>query len=147
MTLKPVFYCAMMLLIATPTLAQDGDPLKKHFFPPELVMQHQRDLGLTANQKNTIKKAVQEAQTTFTDANWEIQDAMHAMADLVSGERVDEGEVLNQLETILGLERQIKRAQLTLMVRLKNTLTAEQQEKLRQTSYFSDEGTEGLWPW
>ncbi len=145
--MKAIVCLALLTLLATPTLAQDSDPLKKHFFPPELVMQYQRDLGLTADQKNVIKFAIQEAQTTFTDANWEIQDAMHAMADLVSGERVDEGEVLDQLETILDLERQIKRAQLMLMVRIKNTLTAEQQEKLWTTSYFSEENTDGLWPW
>ncbi len=38
---------------------------------------------------------------------------------------MNEQRVLDQRETILNLERQIKRAHLTLMVRIKNTLTKE----------------------
>lgn len=149
MTLKSFLICAMLLLLAAPAWAQHDDPLDKHFFPPEMVMKHQRAIGLTAEQKETIKHAVQTAQETFTDANWDIQDAMQAMSELVRGERVDEAQVLDQLETILDLERQIKRAQLTLMVRIKNTLTAEQQKKLWMTAWSSQEGTgsNDLWPW
>jgi len=68
---------------------------------------------------------------------------------LVDGPRIDEGQALDQLEKILDLERQIKRAQLTLMIRIKNTLTPEQQKKLWTTAYFSEEGTgsNDLWPW
>ena len=145
------FICGvMLLLLAAPAWAQHDDPLEKHFFPPELVMKHQRAIGLTAEQKEAIKHAVQTAQETFTDANWDIQDAMHAMNELVSSERVDEAQALDQLETILDLERQIKRAQLTLMIRIKNTLTPEQQKQLWMTAWSSEGGTgnnDDLWPW
>jgi len=43
-----------------------------------------------------------------------------------------EAKVLDQLEKVLGWEREIKRAQITLMVRIKNGLSAEQQARLRQ---------------
>jgi len=38
---------------------------------------------------------------------------------------------LVQLDSVLSLEREMKRAQITLLVRLKNQLTAEQQAFLR----------------
>ena len=147
--MKSYLICTMLFLLAVPAWAQNDDPLGKHFFPPELVMQHQRGIGLTAEQRETIKHAVQTAQETFTDAQWDLQDAMQSMGELVNKEQVDEAEALNQLEEILALERQIKRAQLTLMVRIKNTLTAEQQKKLWVTAYYSDEEPDGdgLWPW
>ena len=37
---------------------------------------------------------------------------------------------LDEVDRILNLEREIKRAQVGLMVRIKNTLTPEQQKKL-----------------
>jgi Spy/CpxP family protein refolding chaperone len=43
---------------------------------------------------------------------------------------VDEAAVLDEVDRILNMEREIKRAQISLMVRIKNTLTPEQQKKL-----------------
>ncbi len=149
MNLKGFICCTMLLLLTAPAWAQHDDPLGKYLFSPERVMKHQRALGLTTEQKETMKAAVQTAQTTFTDAQWELQDAMQSMGELVNKNQIDEAQVLDQLEEILNLERQIKRAQLTLMVRIKNTLTEEQQKKLWMTAYFSEEDTggDGLWPW
>jgi len=45
---------------------------------------------------------------------------------------VDESRVLSQLEKVLSVEREIKRTQIGLMIRIKNVLTVEQQAKLRQ---------------
>lgn len=146
--LKRMMGGMMLLLLAAPALAQHNDPIEEHFIPPELVMQHQRDLGLSEDQKGAIKEAVQTAQATFTDVQWELQDEMETLEDLVKKTKVDEARVLDQLEKILGLEREIKRAQLTLMVRIKNALTPEQQEKLWMVARFSDEGSErDPWLW
>jgi len=61
---------------------------------------------------------------------------------------VNEQRVLDQLETILNLERPIKRAQLTLMVRIKNTLTAEQPLSLKiARDWDQDANDDGSWPW
>jgi Spy/CpxP family protein refolding chaperone len=49
---------------------------------------------------------------------------------LVKHPRVEEQEALAQLEKVLAIEREIKRAQVTLLVRIKNKLTPEQQAKL-----------------
>jgi Spy/CpxP family protein refolding chaperone len=43
---------------------------------------------------------------------------------------VDESQTLAQLEKVLAAEREIKREQVTLLVRIKNKLTPEQQGKL-----------------
>jgi Spy/CpxP family protein refolding chaperone len=45
---------------------------------------------------------------------------------------VDETAVLDEVDRILNLEREIKRAQVGLMVRIKNTLTPQQQAKLAE---------------
>jgi Spy/CpxP family protein refolding chaperone len=45
---------------------------------------------------------------------------------------VDEQHVLAQLEKVLAAEREIKKEQVTLLVRIKNKLTPEQQGKLTE---------------
>ena len=109
-----------------------GDAMAEQMFPPELVMHNQRALGLTEDQQKTIREAVKSAQGKFTDLQWQQADAAEALQGLVKQERVDETQALAQLDKLLGFENQIKHAQLGLMLRIKNTLTAEQQQKLRE---------------
>jgi hypothetical protein len=45
---------------------------------------------------------------------------------------VDETQVLEEVDRILALEREMKRTQISLMVRIKNTLTPAQQAKLME---------------
>jgi Spy/CpxP family protein refolding chaperone len=54
------------------------------------------------------------------------------MGRLLQGTQVDETQVLDEVDRILNLEREIKRAQISLMVRIKNTLTPQQQAKLAE---------------
>lgn len=108
------------------------DPLQENLFPPELVMRHQRAIELQPEQKTYIREQVREAQLRFTELKWQLEDAAEAMRSLLEQTRVDEQQVLGQLEKVLDAERQIKRLQLTLMVRIKNQLTPEQQARLRE---------------
>ena len=148
MTLKGFVCCAMLLVLAAPAWAQDDDTMDEHFFPPELVMKHQRKIDLTPEQRETIKTAALTAQATFTDIQWQLHDEMETMKDLVKEKQVDEQRVLDQLETILNLEREIKRAHLTLMIRIKNTLTPEQQLSLKiARDWDQDANDDGFWPW
>jgi len=107
------------------------DPLGENLFPPELVMQHQQALDLSEEQRNLIKGEIQNAQGRFTELQWQLQNEMETMAFLVKQGRIDEQRTLAQLDRIVGLEREMKRAQLTLLIRVKNSLTPEQQAKLQ----------------
>jgi len=125
----------LLLLFNTATLgAQDppSDPLGENMFPPELVMQHQQALGLTEEQKTLLKTELRQAQARFTELQWQLQNEMEKMVELVKQDRVDESQTLAQLDKILNLEREIKRAQIALLVRIKNRLSPEQQVKLRE---------------
>ena len=105
----------------------EADPISNSLFPVELIMQHQQAIGLSENQKNFIKTEVRKAQVKFTDLQFQLQDETEAMATLLKKDRVDEPQMLAQLDKILGLEREIKRTHLSLIVQIKNMLTPEQQ--------------------
>jgi Spy/CpxP family protein refolding chaperone len=124
--------CALLLFAAGAARAQqpDQDPIGLSFFPPELVFQHQEAIGLSQEQKDNLKMEIRQAQVKFTEDQWKLQDEMEKMAALIKQPRVDEQQTLAQLEKVLAAERVIKREQVTLLVRIKNTLTPEQQAKL-----------------
>ena len=129
---------ASLLLACLPLAALSAqpnrpeDPLAAHLFPPELIMKHQREIALSEAQREAIRGTIQEAQSTFSGLQWDLESEMASLVDLIAHPSPEEQEVLAQLETILRTENEMKRAQLTLMVRLKNELTPQQQEELRR---------------
>ncbi len=126
---------ACLLFSASFSLAQAPpaqDPIAENLFPPDLVMAHQKAIGLDETQRNFIRAEVLRAQTRFTELQWQLQDNMETLVGMLKQNPVDEAQVLAQLEKVLSAEREIKRAQITLMVRIKNKLTPEQQAHLRQ---------------
>jgi Spy/CpxP family protein refolding chaperone len=106
------------------------DPLARVLFPPELVMQHQQDIGLRSEQRASITKAIQDFQAKVVDLQWRMQEQSQRLATLLGKPAVDQAAALAQVDEVLGVEREIKRAHITLLVQIKNALSAEQQEKL-----------------
>ena len=129
-----LWFCAAFLFAAGAARAQqpDQDPIGQSFFAPELVIQHQEAIGLSAEQKDYFKTEIRAAQLKFTELQWKLQDEMEKLVTLARQPRVDEQQVLAQLEKVLAAEREIKRQQVTLLVRIKNKLTTEQQAKLSE---------------
>jgi Spy/CpxP family protein refolding chaperone len=101
-------------------------------FPPELVMAHQKAIGLDDVQKNDIRGELLKAQTRFTDLQWQLQDAMESLTALLKKTPADESQVLAQLDKVLATERELKRTQIGLLVRIRNRLTPDQQARLQK---------------
>jgi Spy/CpxP family protein refolding chaperone len=123
-----------ILLLLSPLAAQQPpeDPLRDLMFPPEVVMQHQQAIGLSDEQQNNLKNEVRRAQLKFTELQWTLQDEMERLVSLLKQSKVDEKQAASQLEKVLAAEREIKRAQLMLLIRIKNNLTPSQQAQLRE---------------
>src|SRR5213596_3640929 len=83
------------------------DPLARVLFPPELVMQHQQDIGLRAEQRAGITKAIQEFQTKVVDLQWRMQDQSQRLASMLDKPSVDQSAALAQVDEVLGVERVI----------------------------------------
>jgi len=110
--------------------APADDPIAQNVFPPELIMKYSSEIALDPQQRTEIKEAVLQAQTRFLDAQWELQGETGKMVRLLQARPVDEKAVLAEADHLMDLERQIKRTQLSLLVRLKNLLTPPQQARL-----------------
>ena len=114
-----------------------SDPIGDSFIPPELIMQHQQEIGLSPDQKSFISAELQKAQARFNELQWQLAAEMETMASLVKQEKVDEAQTLAQLDKVLNLEREIKRTHIALVIRIKNRLSAEQQTRLQEMKHKS----------
>lgn len=126
-------YAILLLLgAASVAAAQEPEPeFAKYLFPPELVMQHQQNLRLTPEQRTAITQGIRDFQLKIVELQWKMQDEAQKLTELVQGAKVDEAQTLGQVDRVLGVEREIKRAHMALLIRIKNLLTPEQQDALR----------------
>lgn len=110
----------------------DMDPLGDVMFPPDLIMRHARELGLTDEQKSFMRGEIQRTTTQFIDLQWQLQDAMEALHQTLEGNTVNEQQALAHLDKVLDTEREIKHLHVGLGIRIKNHLTPEQQAMLQR---------------
>jgi len=125
---------ALVTGATAPATAQEdvGKQIEAQVFPPDLVMKHARDIDLTADQRKQITAAIGEAQGQLIDLQWQLGEAAEAVAQAIEPARVNEADALQKLDRVLDLERQVKRRQMALVIRIKNVLTAEQQTRLKE---------------
>ena len=142
LSLRPV---ALILLLAALPLASPparadgpgdpgagGDPIARLLYPPEALLGHAQELGLDDAQKKAIRTEVVAAQKQFLDAQMSLQEASEGMQRLLQERPVNEAKTLAAADQVMGLERTIKRAQLSLLIHLKNLLTPAQLAKMAE---------------
>lgn len=135
MKLRGIWLLPWLLILCASVSAQQPqgpDPIAENLFPPDRVLSNQKAIGLDETQRNYVRSEVLKAQTRFTELQFQLQDAMEALVGLLKQDPVDEQQVLAQLDKVLNAEREVKRTQIALMVRIKNKLKPEQQARLRQ---------------
>ena len=121
----------------------ENDPMAEALFPPELVMQHQREIGLTDEQRAFMRGEIQRVTARFNELQWQMQDAMEVLVTTMKEGVVNEQQAMAQLGKVLDTEREIKLLHMGLAIRIKNKLTPEQQENLRRMRRMSGPGPGG----
>jgi Spy/CpxP family protein refolding chaperone len=123
-----------LLLVSASTSPAQGVPepdFSRHVFAPELVMRYQQRIGLRPEQRTTITTAIQQLQSRVVDQQWRMQEEAQKLGELLQATPVNESAVLAQVDRVLNIERDVKRAHMTLLIRIKNSLTREQQAALK----------------
>lgn len=122
---------ALVFLIPIPALGQHVEHGFEHqLFPPDLVKQHQAEIEVTAEQRVTITEAIKRFQEQVVETQWLMDEEQAKLGRMLETPTADEAQVLAQMDRVLDLEVQVKRAHFTMLVRIKNALTAEQQKRL-----------------
>ena len=108
------------------------DPLAHLMFPPDMIMNHARQLNLTDEQKAFMRSEIQKTTASFQDLQWKLQDQMELLQETMKSTSVNEQQALAQLDKVLELEREIKRLHSGLAVRLNYRWTPDQKDQLHK---------------
>ena len=106
-------------------------PMLENLFPPPVIMEAGEEIGLTEAQRQSIKEEMEKMREQFEAAQKKVREEVESLTTLLKADRVDEAQVLGQLDKVLAAEGEMKKLQLSMLIHIKNLLTAEQQEKLR----------------
>jgi len=104
--------------------------LEEKLFTPDLIMSHQKELGIEEKQRTAIINEITKAQNDILQGRWQLKGATEQLAALLEASPIEESKTLAQAEKVMNLERDVKKANLAMLIRIKNQLTAAQQKKL-----------------
>jgi hypothetical protein len=133
--MKPILLLILMALFnapapADPSQPNQGDELAQNLFAPELVLKFRHEIGLDDRQSKAVKDLVQKTQNRFLDLQWDMQAETAKLAQLLKGRSIDATAALAQADRVLNLEHDVKKAQLGLLIGIKNLLSSAQQDHL-----------------
>ena len=102
------------------------DVFKGKLFAPNVILEHQAELSLNKQQFTEIKKAVVDVQSNVAEHEWDLREAyLQIMAELDKSP-IDEQQVLEHVASALAAENEVKKLQVTMLIKLKNLLTDDQ---------------------
>ncbi len=125
---KGILIVLFACLAFTTTMAAGprADMFKGKLFPPNVILEHRADLNLTREQFTAIKAAVVEVQANIAEFEWDMQEAHQNIMAELDQSPVDEKRVLEHVSAVLAAENQVKKQQMTMLIRLRNLLTPDQ---------------------
>ena len=132
----PALLLALGLAFTGPLLAQEdkGEPFKGKLFPPNVILEHKDQLNLTKQQFTEIRAAVVEVQAGVAEHEWDMAEAYQAMMAELDRETIDQAVVLEHAEAALRAENEVKKKQISMLVKLRNLLNNEQVAYLRSVT-------------
>src|SRR5262249_54873391 len=91
---------------------------------------NRRSISMTDRQRDQIVADLQGLQSRLIAQQDRMQDAREALIQALRAEPANEARVLAALDTVLNIEREVKRLQLQALVRLRDSLTPTQRARL-----------------
>lgn len=122
------------LLLTAPTAgaqAKTDEAFAKAFFDPQLVLKHANAIGLTAQQRKAILDELKTAQVALVPLQVDMAEPAIELQGIIEAPRVDEAKAMARIDQVLKIENEVKKRQAVFVIRVKNILTVEQQNKLR----------------
>jgi Spy/CpxP family protein refolding chaperone len=99
-------------------------------FAPELVMQRQDALALTADQRKSITETLKTLETETIDLQWKVQAEQAKLIALLEQRPINESAASAQMAKLLDVEAAVKQKHFLSLARIKNTLTDAQVQQL-----------------
>ena len=137
-SLKPMLILITLCLAAashaqtTENTNRGREALKMGLYPPDMIMRHQQRLGITAGQRKSMAAAVKQFQSDVAELQWNLQSEQQTLKQQLARHEIDAEEALVQVDKVLALENEFKRAHFRLLISIKNELREEQIDMIDQ---------------
>ena len=147
-----VYLASALSLVATPGFCEafgeerhermedeinsEFDPIEQRLIPPEFIVRHGHEIGLTGEQREEIISIVKSLQPDMMGAELE---HMAAEADLIAAldtHPIDENGADAAAKRAMKAEEEIRTSHLKLLIRVRNLLSMEQQDRLNDLRGF-----------
>jgi len=124
---------AGLMALAGPALAQEkkDDRFEKAFFDPQLVLQRAKEIGVTSQQRTAILDVIKKAQVELVPLQMDMAEPALELVEMIEEAKIDEAAALAKADKMLKIENEVKKVQMSLLIRIKNLLTKDQQDRLR----------------
>ena len=135
--LVPLLATCLVLLASVATAQGPGnqkDVFKGKLFPPNIILEHQDELGLSKEQFTAIRAAVVEVQSNVAEHEWDLREAYQRVLSDLDEAPINVDKVLDNVDAALRAENQVKKLQVTMLIKLRNLLTDEQVEYLQSVA-------------
>ncbi len=120
----------LMLAIGAPAQADGPDGkdewIKGKLFGPELILQHRKELKLSARQLELIGAELKRVQAQAAESDWQLMTEASQLQELIEQHPVDGKAVMTGVDRVFEAENRKKRLFMEMLVNIKNALTAEQ---------------------
>ena len=110
-----------------------ADVFKGKLFPPNVILEHQAELGLSKQQFTEIRKTVVELQGKVAEHEWDVREAYQNIMAELDKSPIDQDRVLEHVGAALRAENEVKKLQVAMLIKLKNLLNDEQVAYLEST--------------
>ena len=115
-----------------PSRSGQSEDFSQGLFTPELIMRHYREIGLSTDQRATITEAIRILQSGVVDPEWRLMEVSQNLTELLESTPIDEAQALSVIDQVHEAEAEIKRANLSALIQIKNALTQEQRDRLTE---------------
>jgi len=125
-----------LVLSSTGAMAQapQKDVFKGKLFAPNIILEHQDELGLSKEQFTAIRAAVVEVQSNVAEHEWDLREAYQNVMSDLDDSPINEDKVLENVQAALLAENEVKKLQVAMLIKLRNLLTDEQAEYLQSVT-------------
>ena len=106
--------------------------IESRVFPPELIMDHQGELGIEPAQRDALVTEVAQSQAEMVQLSFDLQAEKEKLVKVLDADHVDEAKSREVATRLMDRENKVKASNLAMLVRVKNLLTPAQQKKLRE---------------
>lgn len=107
-----------------------ADEIRALVYSPEFIMAYRREIGLSDRQRDRMVADLQDLQRRLIADQDQMLDARTDLIQALRAEPANEARVLAALDTVLNIERDVKRLQLQALMHLRDSLTAAQRARL-----------------